>query len=408
MFFRLGCSERMEGTVCIMKRILIIHYSMELGGAESSLLGLLQSFDYTRYKVDLLLLNPIGELLELLPKEVNLIETPKKYRALVVPLKETIKQKEFGICIARICGRFAGNRYKSKTYMIKQYTHKIAMRFLPSIKDSYDLAISFIDPHYIIGKKVNAKVKMAWMHTDFSRVNINVSQDRKMWNQIEYVVNVSDSCKECFDKIHPELERKSIVVENILSANLLLKQADAFSVDEEMENDGSIKLLSVGRFSYQKNFDNIPDICKKILKMGLKVKWYIVGYGTDEELIKKKIKEVNVENNVIILGKKANPYPYMKACDIYVQPSRYEGKCVAVREAQILEKPIVITDYVTSSGQLTNGLDGIVVPLDNEQCAVQIAKLIKNKELQKELIKNIKKQNYTNSGEIEKIYSLME
>lgn len=115
-----------------------------------------------------------------------------------------------------------------------------------------------------------------------------------------------------------------------------------------------------------------------------------------------------MQENVVLLGKKENPYPYIKACDIYVQPSRYEGKAVAVREAQILNKPVVITDFPTSKSQLKDGFDGIIVPIDNQGCAEGICNLIKDKELQQRLIENTKITDYTNKQELEKIYALLE
>ena len=99
------------------------------------------------------------------------------------------------------------------------------------------------------------------------------------------------------------------------------------------------------RFCRAKNFDNVPDICRRLCEKGLDIKWYLIGFGGDEALIRQKIREAGMDERVIMLGKKENPYPYIAACDLYVQPSRYEGKCVTVREAQMLGKPVVITRY---------------------------------------------------------------
>ena len=115
-----------------------------------------------------------------------------------------------------------------------------------------------------------------------------------------------------------------------------------------------------------------------------------------------------MEDRVIILGKKENPYPYLKACDLYVQPSRYEGKAVTVREAQMLCKPVVITRYATSASQLEDGVDGVIVPMDNEGCAEGIAAVIRDEKLRQKLIKNTKARDYTNAKEIQKIYRVME
>ena len=144
------------------------------------------------------------------------------------------------------------------------------------------------------------------------------------------------------------------------------------------------------------------------MNYGIHVKWYLIGYGPDEILIKEKIKENKMEEHVFILGKKTNPYPYIKVCDFYIQPSRYEGKAVTVREAQILCKPVVITRFPTSASQLTDGYDGIIVDMDNDGCAREIVEFIKNKNLQEKIIQNLKSNDYSNSNEIEKIYELVE
>ena len=170
---------------------------------------------------------------------------------------------------------------------------------------------------------------------------------------------------------------------------------------------GAVRLLSIGRFSTPKNFDNVPDICRRILEAGVDVRWYIIGYGGDEALIRRKIAEAGMEERVIILGKKENPYPYIRACDLYVQPSRYEGKAVTVREAQLLGKPVVITRYATSASQLEEDVDGAIVPMDNASCAAGIVALRRDPERMRRLAAACAERDYTNSAEVEKIYRLI-
>ena len=398
-----------------MKKIFIIHSNMEIGGAETSLLGLLKSFNYDKYEVDLLLLDPVGELMSMIPKEVKLLNNYDEYKNLLKPIKEVVKNKKFGIAMARVRGKLKANRENKKLhnngdlcYLTKEYSHKYAINHLPNIEGEYDLGISFIDPHYILEKKVNAKVKLGWLHTDFSRINVNHNDDFKMWNGCDYIISVSDSCKKVFDLKYPKLIEKSIVIENILPLEYVRNRAEIINVDNEiMKNENIITICSVGRFSKQKNFDNVPNIAKRIINEGLKIKWFLIGYGSDEELIKEKIREEGMEKNVIILGKKQNPYPYIKACDLYVQPSRYEGKAVTVREAQILNKPVIISNFATAKSQLENKIDGIIVPMDNKKCAEGIVEVIKDKDLQKALINNTKLKDYSNKKEIEKLYKLI-
>lgn len=398
-----------------MKKIFIIHSNMEIGGAETSLLGLLKSFDYDNYEVNLLLLDPVGELMSMIPKEVKLLNNYDEYRYLLKPIKEVVKNKKFGIAMARVRGKLKANKENKKLhnngdlcYLTKEYSHKYAITHLPNIEGEYDLGISFIDPHYILEKKVNAKVKLGWLHTDFSRINVNHKDDFKMWNGCDYIISVSDSCKKAFDLKYPKLIEKSIVIENILPLEYVRSRAEIMNVDNEIvNNENVITICSVGRFSEQKNFDNVPNIARIIINEGVKIKWFLIGYGSDEEFIKRKIKEEGMESNVILLGKKENPYPYIKKCDIYIQPSRYEGKAVTVREAQMLNKPVVITRFATSSSQIKDGVDGVIVPMDNEGCAKGIVSLIDNKKLQNKLISKTKESDYSNKSEIEKIYNLV-
>lgn len=169
-----------------------------------------------------------------------------------------------------------------------------------------------------------------------------------------------------------------------------------------------MNLLSIGRFCTAKNYDNVPDIARRMIDGGVEdLKWYIIGYGGDEALISRKIAEAGMENHVILLGKKENPYPYIKACDIYVQPSRYEGKSVTVREAQMLCKPVAVTAYPTAPSQIKDGVDGVILPLDNEGCARELARFIADKAEQERIVAYLRTHDYANASEVEKIYELL-
>ena len=108
-----------------------------------------------------------------------------------------------------------------------------------------------------------------------------------------------------------------------------------------------------------------------------------------------------------LLGMQDNPYPCIRRADLYVQPSRYEGKCVTVREAQMLEKPVVITRYATSASQLEENVDGIIVPMDNEGCAAGIARLLKEKTVMAAIAANCAQRDYSNRAEVSKVFHLL-
>lgn len=397
-----------------MKKILVISHAMEIGGAERALLGLLDSFDYQNYSIDLFLLRQEGELIPLINKQVNLLPMNRS-RYLAVPIKILIKDLEFRMLYGRLKAKIL-SRYKINKLNLKvenqvelTYSHKYTYKYIQKINSDieYDLAISFLTPHYICCNNVNAKKYLAWIHTDYSTIDIDVKTELEMWSKYDYIASISDKCTESFLSRFPTLKNKIIRIDNIVTSKSIYRQANAFNVEQEMPF-GEIRFLSVGRFSNAKNFDNIPEICKYIINEGLNVKWYLIGYGGDEKLIKNKIYEFDMQKHVIILGKKDNPYPYIKECDIYIQPSRYEGKAVTVREAQILKKPVIITDFPTSTSQLIDGIDGIIVPLNNNECARQIVGFISNIKLQNKIVKYLNKYDYSNPGEVEKIYKLME
>ena len=398
-----------------MKKILIVSHAMEIGGAERALLGLLESIDSTRVSVDLFLLRHEGELLDLIPDYINLLPPIPAYTVLARPIVQTIKEGHLMLSAARLVGKYRAKQYDQKHGLTEsgvaiEYSHKYTKRFMPPIQPEveYDLAISFLTPHYFVAEKVRAKKKVAWIHTDYSVVQVDTASEVSMWSCYDYIASISDNVTETFLSVFPSLKEKIVLIENILPKTLIVRQTEAFTVENEMPNDSTIKLLSIGRFSNPKNFDNVPDICRRILKAGLDIKWYLIGYGGDEPLIRRRITEASMEDRVIILGKKENPYPYIKACDLYVQPSRYEGKAVTVREAQMLCKPVVITRYATSASQLEDGVDGVIVPMENEGCAAGIESVIRDEKLQHKLIENTKTRDYTNAEEIQKIYRMME
>lgn len=397
-------------------RIFIAMHYMEIGGAETALVGLLNALDPARVDVDLFLYDHRGEMMQFIPKWVNLLPQIPKYSVLERPIVELVKRGFWGIAAARmwakriskVAYKRSGSKQENNGGLDKM--SKCTTPLLPKINPSmtYDLAISFLTPHRIVAEKVKAKKKIAWIHTDYTRVWVDAEEELKVWQKYDYVASISGDVTNTFLQVFPSLAPKIVEIENILSPSFVRKRAELQDVDKEFRHEGAITLLSVGRFSDAKNYDNVPDICKRLInKTKLNIRWYIIGYGGDEALIRQKIKEAGMEEHVILLGKRSNPYPYIKACDIYVQPSRYEGKSVTVREAQMLCKPVVVTNYPTAPSQIRSGIDGVIVPIDNEGCANGLAEVICDKPLQERIIAHLKTHDYGNESEVEKIYTLI-
>lgn len=403
------------------KRIFISMHYMEIGGAEMALVGLLQALDYTKYDVDLFLHAHRGEMMQFIPKEVNLLPEIKEYAHIECPMKQALLDGCLGVLFGRLKAKWLTKRYRRRKGVTEtaaglQYVADCVSPFLPSLHQfgEYDLAISFLNPHNYVSDKVKAKKKICWIHTDYTRIDINVEQELPVWDAYDHIISISPDVTKTFLQVFPSLSNKIVEMENILSPEFVRKRSSELDVSAEMaKSNNTINLLSVGRFCEAKNYDNVPEICKKIntklstLNSKLSIRWFLIGFGGDEELIRRKIAEAGMQDHVIILGKKSNPYPYIKACDIYVQPSRYEGKSVTVREAQMLCKTVVVTNYPTAKSQIQDGIDGRIVPMDNEGCAQGIAEFILNTEMQKQITDYLEEHDYGNEAEVGKLCEII-
>ena len=399
-------------------RILIAIHYMHLGGAEISLIGLLQALDPKKVDVDLFVYSHEGELMKFIPDYVNLLPEIPAYKMFERPMKEVLKKGHFSVLFARMKAKMRMRSYLRKKQTIDGsaimgFLGEEMSKVVPDINQSveYDLAISFLTPHNFVRDHVRAKKKICWIHTDYTRIDVNTELELPVWDSFDYIASISSEAVKTFLQVFPSLAPKIIEIENILSSTFVRHRAEEFKATELLTDKKYLNLLSVGRFCEAKNYDNVPDICKRILDIlkdkNIDIRWYIIGFGGGEELIRLKIAEAGMQEHVIILGKKENPYPYIKACDIYVQPSRYEGKSVTVREAQMLYKPVVVTNYPTASSQIEDGVDGVIVPLNNEGCAKGLVEFILDKQKQEHIIEYLKAHDYGNVGEVEKIYNLI-
>ena len=253
----------------------------------------------------------------MIPDKINLLPERRGYNALERPIKQILKEGQFGVAFGRWRARRRYKEYhETLTTEEKRFDssafHYVAdsvQPFLPYLEDlgEYDLAISFLQPHNIVLNKVKAKRKVAWIHTDYSSVHVNTKLELPVWAGFDYIASISPDCTKSFLKAFPSLENKIIEIENILSSDFIRQQAELLDVSDEMPKHG-INLLSVGRYCHAKNYDNVPDIMKRLLEKGFKdLRWYIIGFGGDEPLIRQKIAEAGMEGHVILLGKKDNP-----------------------------------------------------------------------------------------------------
>ncbi|MFC0476130.1 glycosyltransferase [Robertmurraya beringensis] len=396
-----------------MKNVLIASFDMEVGGVERSLVSMLENFDYENYNVDLMLYRQQGDFLSFIPSQVNLLKEIKEYKTYRKSIKETFKEGEMLIGISRILaklnselkGKMAG--IEEPGYIQMQLMWKYALPFLPDFKKEYDVAISYLWPHYFVAHKVKAKKKIGWVHTDYSVIETDIKSDLEMWNQFDYIVAVSDACKEAFLHKYPGLRNKVIVMENICSPEFIIEMANK-KIDHTMFKDSRFKIVTVARLSHAKGIDRAVKALKMLVDKGYNdIAWYVVGYGGDEPLIRNLIKENDLEKYFLLVGKQINPYPYINAADLYIQPSRYEGKAVTVGEAQILAKPVIVTNYPTAKSQVSNNVDGYITEQSIEGIVEAIEKLYNYPYLRSNLTEKCKEKNFNNKHLLKDLYKVL-
>lgn len=394
------------------KNILISIYNMEIGGIERSLINMLESFDYEKYQIDLFIAHHNGDFMDMIPKQVTILPEISAYTIFRKSIRKSMSEGHYYSSMVRLVSKSIANlRAKAaqleegSAYIQMQLATKYSLYFMPKIKKQYDVAISYAWPHDIVARKASATKKIAWIHTDYSKLEIDHKLDLNIWDKFDYIASVSDECTNSFLSQYPSLKHKVMTIENITSPSFVKMLAEE---EIDIGNKECFRILSVGRLSYVKGFDMAVEALRLLHDKGFtNIKWFVVGYGGYEEELKRIIAENNLKESFILLGKKTNPYPYMKACDLYVQPSRYEGKAVTVTEAKIIGKPILITNYPTAKSQISDGIDGMICELSIEGLVAGIESIYQNQELRNALMNNIKNENYSNSYELEKLYSII-
>ncbi|MGL6099029.1 MAG: hypothetical protein ACRC0G_05335, partial [Fusobacteriaceae bacterium] len=214
-----------------MKKILIASFDLEIGGVERSLINLLDNFDYKNYKVELMLYRHSGEFLKFLSPLPNLLPEDKIYRTIRMGIGEIVKNRNYLIAGARMYAKFLGYSFSQKnsleenSYYQLQYMCSTSSHLFPKIEKEYDIAISYLWPHYYVLNNVKAEKKIGWIHTDYSAISLDLKMDLKMWSRLDYIIAVSDECAKSFLKKYPSLEGSVKVIENITSADFIRKMA---------------------------------------------------------------------------------------------------------------------------------------------------------------------------------------
>ena len=399
------------------QKILVIGITMNCAGTEKSFLSFASALDYGKYDVDLLLAKKEGLFLSLLPPQIRIIEM-EEYGDMF--------QLSSGNAVKTIWNCFGKKNplvlfevfpYLLKILLNKKSRSKTATRLwcrllqkVPSVKENYDIAVAYWGDRsmFYMVDKVSAKKKIAWLHFDYGNPPRDDKTYLNYFLKCDRVVTVSSVIDQSLRSHLPQIADRCVLMENINNPQLVRDMAghgDSFT-DHSFAGK---RILTVGRISEQKGYDMAVEALALLCRDGFDVKWYILGGGEEQDIrvLRDQAATLNVEDRLVFLGTTVNPYPYIKDCDLYVQPSRHEGKPIAVEEAKILSKPIVVTNYLSAHEQLKNGLFGEICEISSEGIYRSCKHLLENSTLREAFMEELSRHTFGNSEEIQKFYQMV-
>ena len=355
--------------------------AMNIGGVEKSWLNLVNTIDRDKYEIHLGLVKPQGGYMSYIPNDVTVhqVDCYDKFRSEIndppqVVLKNLFHQRRYlyalVLFILYFIGKFSKNRHLFYRYITRN---------VPVEPEEYDIAIAYAGPSqmidYYVCKKIKAKRKFGWIHFDITKFGIDRGMTRALYHNYERIFVVSETAKQRFDEVFPKFRDKTEVRYNIVST----QQVRSMANEGESFHDQypGTRILTVGRISAEKGQMEAIRALRILIDRGYDVKWYFVGGGNMTEPCIKLASELGIAQHVVMLGTKANPYGYMRDCDIYMQPSRHEGYCITLAEARCFDKPIVATCFTGAEEQLANHPKNAVTGMTPEEMAEGIARFLK-------------------------------
>jgi glycosyltransferase involved in cell wall biosynthesis len=389
------------------KRILFVYDEMIIGGSTTSLLSIFNSIDYERYEVDLLLYNNVGALFDQIPKQINILP-----QACIFP--PTAK----GMKILRSI--IAGDILRALYYGIlidKKLKINMQAMVYARVTNSrrldveYYAAIGFLEgwPDIYVALKVRANKKFGWVHVDWKGSYLKAKIFERSYAQLDTIVLVSQKCMDNFIEMFPKLSSKTVSIENILSQVTIRNMAHEFVADLAID-EIKINLVSVCRIEFHhKGLDRGIKAFIKLKEENLieNFHWYIIGDGADIDNLKNMITENLLGKHITVLGARNNPLPYVALMDMFFLPSRYEGKPMAVTEAQMLGVPALVTAYASAEEQIENSIDGIILENTDDAVYSGLKKLIDGKKRINIMKQKTYNRDYSNKEVIEDIYNIV-
>ena len=380
-----------------MKKILFVINTLGRGGAENALIQLIKKIDKSEYEISLFVVLGQGELIDKIPSNVRILN--EKYDSSSVlskegkkNLKKNIFKKSFKKAallknVFYIISNFFAMLFKGRI-MADKLLWKTLSDASPVFDEEYDLAVAFLEgaSTYYVRDYVKAKKKAAFIHVNYSEAGYTRKLDKNAYLDFDVIYTVSEDVKESFLSVYPECSDKTGVFENIIDQETILEKAEekrGFTDDF----DGK-RILTIARLTPQKAIDVSIKACKELIEKGENVRWYVLGDGELRDKLEAMIKECGLSERFFPLGVKDNPYSFLKHCDIYVHATKFEGKSIAIREAQVLKKPIIVSDCKSNLELVKDEEDALVCALDSSDICEKILRLFNDENLCKKISEN--------------------
>jgi len=372
------------------KKILFVINTLGRAGAETAMLELLRQMDSSEYEISLYVLMNQGELVHELPPYVNLLnkkfnDTPvldAKGRKMMLfyslrrMLRHNSLLKNIGYLLTNLTRMIRNGKIQKDKLL-----WKILSDGADYFPDEYDLAVAYLEggATYYVADHVKARKKAAFVHVDYHLAGYHRLLDRDCYQKMDHVFTVSDEVKTAFLHVYPECGDRISVFHNLINRERIIEK----SMCEEGFSDHyeGFRILTVGRLTTQKAFDVSIHAMKLLKEHGVDARWYILGEGDQREFLEKLISDLGLNDDFLLLGNRSNPYPYFKQADLYVHASRYEGKSIAIQEAQILGCPILVSDCSGNREQVTDGVDGAMCEFNADSIFTHILELMENPDL---------------------------
>ena len=391
------------------KTLAFVIPSLDAGGGEKSLVNLLGTIDTARYDVDLIVLYKRGIFLKSVPKAITILSLPGDFSIFSLPfarsLKTALVKGKFGLFFNRLVFTLK-HQFIGHTPDAEQSSWKNIGSSIAPLEKKYDVAIGFLEKTsiYFAVDKIKSNKKIGFVHTNYVDMKINPDFDRAYFEKLDSIVTVSDECVSALKTTFPEFASKVRVMHNILSPKLIWSMAN----EPVSDMPGETTIVSIGRLHREKGFDLAIAACAILVKAGYDIKWYLIGEGNERAALEKQIADLGMQNNFLLLGLRDNPYAYIKKAAIFAHPSRLEGKSIAIDEAKILAKPIVVTNFTTVNDQIAHLHSGYIVEMTPESIASGIQTLLDDETLRENLSGNLRQESLGTESEIEILYDLIE